>query len=177
MTLPPGQHRIDEFPRFGTHLNRPTPAVPANPTIEVSGAVVQPFAVPLADLATLARRELIADFHCVAGWSATDLRWEGVPFETFYRELLEPSLSTETPITHVRFSGLDGFQSVLLLEDALAVDVLVADRLDGRPLDADHGAPVRLVSPGQYGYVSTKHRCRVELRPRPPAQRTTSSKT
>jgi DMSO/TMAO reductase YedYZ molybdopterin-dependent catalytic subunit len=170
MTLPPGQHRIKEFPRFGTHLNRPPPAVPANPTIEVSGAVVQPFAVPLADLATLPRRELIADFHCVAGWSATGLRWEGVPFETFHRELLEPSLSTEGPITHVRFSGLDGFQSVLLLEDALAGDVLVADRLDGRPLDADHGAPVRLVSPGQYGYVSTKHLCRVELHASAPTQ-------
>jgi hypothetical protein len=33
--------------------------------------------LPLATLATLPRRELTADFHCVAGWSATDLGWEG----------------------------------------------------------------------------------------------------
>ena len=34
---------------------------------------------------------------------------------------------------------------------------------DGRPLDGDHGAPVRLVSPAQYGYISTKHLCRIEV--------------
>src|SRR3712207_5037538 len=137
MTLPPGQHAIDGFPRFGTHLNRPAPAVPADPTIEIGGAgedpgvlplaglagpsppaaagppasappltapppagpadptieiggaVNDPVVLPLADLAGLPRRELVADFHCVAGWSATGLRWEGVAFETFYREVIE----------------------------------------------------------------------------------------
>jgi DMSO/TMAO reductase YedYZ molybdopterin-dependent catalytic subunit len=41
--------------------------------------------------------------------------------------------------------------------------VLVADRLNGRALTADHGAPARLVSPDQYGFISTKHLCRIEL--------------
>jgi DMSO/TMAO reductase YedYZ molybdopterin-dependent catalytic subunit len=52
---------------------------------------------------------------------------------------------------------------VAVIEDVLADDVLLAERLDGRPLDGDHGAPLRLVSPGQYGFVSTKHLCRIEL--------------
>src|SRR3954469_24283512 len=71
--LPPGQRAIDDFPRFGTHLHRPAPPVPADPAIEVGGAVTRPFAVPLAELAALPRRELTADFHCVAGWAATGL--------------------------------------------------------------------------------------------------------
>ena len=33
MTLPPGQRAVDGFPRFGTHLHRPPPAVPAEPVI------------------------------------------------------------------------------------------------------------------------------------------------
>jgi DMSO/TMAO reductase YedYZ molybdopterin-dependent catalytic subunit len=45
------------------------------------------------------------------------------------------------------FRRLDRHQSVVLLEDAPADGVLLADRLDGRPLDAAHGAPLRLVSP------------------------------
>jgi DMSO/TMAO reductase YedYZ molybdopterin-dependent catalytic subunit len=49
------------------------------------------------------------------------------------------------------------------IEDALAEDVLIAEHLDGRPLDDDHGAPARLVSPNQYGFVSTKHLCSIEL--------------
>ena len=58
----------------------------------------------------------------------------------------------------------------MLLEDALADDVLLADRLDGVPLDAKHGAPVRLVAPAHYGFVNVKHLCRIELLTAEPAQ-------
>jgi len=163
VTLPPGQHRNEGFPRFGAHLYRPPPAIPRDHVIEISGAAAKQFVLPLAALATLPRRELTADFHCVAGWSATNLHWEGVAFETFYRTIIEPSLQPDTSITHVVFGGLDGYRSVVSIEDALAEDVLIAERLDGRPLDDDHGAPARLVSPNQYGYLSTKHLCRIEL--------------
>jgi DMSO/TMAO reductase YedYZ molybdopterin-dependent catalytic subunit len=163
VTLPPGQHPIDGFPRFGTHLHRPPPAVPTDPVIEISGAVAESFAVPLAELAALPRRELTADFHCVAGWSATHLHWEGVAFDTFYRTIIEPSVQPDTSVTHLVFEGLDGYRSIVSIEDALADDVLIAERLDGRPLDADHGAPARLVSPNQYGFISTKHLCHIEL--------------
>lgn len=162
MTLPPGQHPIDGFPRFGTHLARPAPAIPIDHVIEISGAVAKSFALPLAKLATLPRRELTADFHCVAGWSATNLRWEGVAFETFYRMIIEP-VRPDPSVTHIVFGGLDRYRSIVSIEDVLAEDVLIAEHLDGRPLDGDHGAPVRLVSPNQYGFVSTKHLCSIEL--------------
>lgn len=163
-TLPPGQRRIGHFPRFGTHLGRPAPTVPVDPVIEVRGAVTEAFEVPLATLATLPRRELHADFHCVAGWSATDLRWEGVPFGSFYRRIIAPALEPGSVVTHVVFGGLDGYRSVVTIDDALSDDVLIAEHLDDRPLDADHGAPARLVSPRQYGYMSTKHLCRIDVR-------------
>jgi DMSO/TMAO reductase YedYZ molybdopterin-dependent catalytic subunit len=148
VTLPPGQHLIDGFPRFGTHLSRPAPAVPIDPVIKICGDVVaEAFEVSLTTLATLPRRELTADFHCVAGWSATNLYWEGVSFETVYRSLIEPTLLPETSVTHVVFGGLDGYRSVVSIDNALADDVLIAERLDGRALDSDHGAPARLVSP------------------------------
>jgi DMSO/TMAO reductase YedYZ molybdopterin-dependent catalytic subunit len=159
--LPPGQRETRGFPRFGTHLARPAPTVPADPVIEIGGAVDAPFVLPVAALATLPRRELTADFHCVSGWTATDLHWEGVAFEAFYRTVVEPA--AHPGITHVVFGGLDGYRSVATVADALAEDVLIADRLDGRPLDSDHGAPARLVSPQQYGFISTKHLNRVEL--------------
>lgn len=161
--LPPGQRRVEGFPRFGTHLHRPPPAVPADPAITISGAGIARVALPVDDLGALPRQQLTADFHCVSGWSATDLRWDGVAFATLYRDVIEPALPPDTRPTHVVFGGLDGFESLVLLEDALADDVLIADRLDGLPLPPDHGAPVRLVSPGQYGYMSTKHLCSIVL--------------
>ncbi|MHA6617793.1 molybdopterin-dependent oxidoreductase [Pseudonocardia sp. DLS-67] len=91
-----------------------------------------------------ARLELVlvraADFHCVAGWSATDLHWEGVTFEAVYRAVGEPALLPGAAITHVVCRGLDG-----------------------HPLDGDHGAPARLVSPRQYGYFNVKHLSRIEV--------------
>src|SRR4051794_2098936 len=171
MTLPPGQHRVDGFPRLGTHLHRPPPPIPTDPAIEIKGGVTEPFKVPLADLASLPRRELRADFHCVAGWSATDLRWEGVPFDAFYRHVIEPAIRPGATITHLAFGGLDRYRSVVALEDALAEDVLIAEHLDDRPLDSDHGAPVRLVSPSQYGFMSTKHLCLIELHTSEPTER------
>jgi DMSO/TMAO reductase YedYZ molybdopterin-dependent catalytic subunit len=170
VTLPPGQHAVDGFPRFGTHLARPAPAVPSDPVIEISGAVTRSFAVPLAELARLPRKQLTADFHCVSGWSATNLHWEGVTFETFYHMIIRPSVQPDMAVSHVVFVGLDGYRSIVLIEDALAEDVLIADRLGGHPLDSDHGAPVRLVSPKQYGFVSTKHLCRIELHTAEPAE-------
>lgn len=164
LRLPPGQRPVEGFPRFGTHLHHPPPAVREDHAIEVAGAVTDAFAVPLAELARLPRRELTADLHCVAGWSAVNLRWEGVAFATFYSAIIEPALDAASPVTHVVFTGLDGHRSVAMIEDALNDDVLIAENLDGLPLDGDHGAPVRLVSPSQYGFVSTKHLSRIEVR-------------
>jgi DMSO/TMAO reductase YedYZ molybdopterin-dependent catalytic subunit len=141
--------------------------VPAEPTLDVGGAVSEPLTLSLRELRTLPRREVVADFHCVAGWSATGLRWEGVPFAAFHRELLVRRAAG--PVSHVKFVGSDGHWSVALLEDVLGDDVLLAEHLDGRPLDGDHGAPLRLVSPGQYGFINTKHLCRIELLTAEPA--------
>jgi DMSO/TMAO reductase YedYZ molybdopterin-dependent catalytic subunit len=170
VTLPPGQRAVDGFPRFGTHLHRPPPAVPPDPAITISGAVADSLDFPLTELAALPRRELTADFHCVAGWSATNLCWEGVAFATFYRNIIEP-LRPDASVTHIVFGGRDGYRSIVAIDDALADDVLIAEHLDGRPLDADHGAPVRLVSPNQYGFVSTKHLCSIALHTSEPAAR------
>lgn len=162
-TLPPGQRRIEGFPRFGTHLHLPAPPIPEHPEILIEGAVSRSFAVPLSELQDLPHREQSADFHCVAGWSATDLRWEGVPFDAFYRLVVAPAVPEGTSVTHLAFTGLDGYRAVMSIEDALAPGVLLAQRLNERPLCSDHGAPLRLVSPEQYGFLSTKHLCRIEL--------------
>src|SRR5829696_5383117 len=162
--LPPGQGVARTFPRFGAHFADPPPEVPPDASIEVRGAVREPFEIPLAALKEMPRRALVADFHCVAGWSVRDLEWEGVSFRTVWEDTILPTVDPETRITHLAFGGLDGYKSVLLLEEALADDVLIADRLDGAPLTGDHGAPARLVSPRQYGYMNTKHLCRIELR-------------
>ena len=162
--LPPGQRKADGFPRFGGPFSPFTPpAALASPALQITGAVREPVTVALSELATLPRTEQTSDFHCVAGWSATGLRWEGVGFTAFYRSIIEPQLSPATAVTHVVFCGLDGYRAIVSIDDALQNDVLLADRLDGQPLSLAHGAPLRLVSPQQYGYLNAKHLCGIEI--------------
>jgi DMSO/TMAO reductase YedYZ molybdopterin-dependent catalytic subunit len=163
MGLPPGQRAVQGFPRFGVDLDHAPPEPPEGMTIEIVGELARRVSLAPADLTGLPRREVVADLHCVAGWSAVGLRWEGVAFADLHRLLIEPALRPTARVRYVVFVGLDGFRSIVALEDALADNVLVADRLNGEPLTAEHGAPVRLVSPDQYGFVSTKHLCRIEL--------------
>lgn len=167
--LPPGQRRLDGFPRFGGS-SRP-PAVPAEPALEITGAVREPVTVALCELSALPRTHQTSDFHCVAGWSAIGLRWEGVGFTTFYRLIIEPRIPPATTVTHVVFRGLDRYRAIVCIDDALQKDVLLADRLDDEPLSLAHGAPLRLVSPQQYAYISAKHLCAIEIHTSAPAAR------
>lgn len=136
MKLPPGQRAVIGFPRFGADLAHPPPETPAGMTIEIAGELTRRISLAPRELADMPRCEVVADLHCVAGWSAVGLTWEGVAFQDIYRLVIEPELAVGTRLTHVVFVGLDGYRSIVALEDALAGNVLVADHLDGRPLTA-----------------------------------------
>jgi DMSO/TMAO reductase YedYZ molybdopterin-dependent catalytic subunit len=160
--LPPGQHEIASFPRYGGHFARPDPPVPHRPLIKVERVGIEAIELDAAALQNLPRVSLVADFHCVAGWTTCGLHWEGVRFRDIYETLVKHEAGDAT-VSHIRAVGRDGWRAVLLLEDALADDVLIADRLDGEPLPVEHGGPFRLVSASQYGYKSVKHLSRIEL--------------
>jgi len=169
MSLPPGQRDIGSFPRFNTAMWEPPPPITEPVLIRVAGAVIHPLEVPVSRLAELQRRDIVADFHCLAGWSVRGLHWSGVAFRTFYESVIVPEAGPEPGVSHILFEGADGFRIALELADALDDDVMLADKLSGIVLDSDHGAPVRLVSPKQYGFKSTKHLCGIELYTREPA--------
>lgn len=160
--LPPGQSAAP-LRRFGLpQFGRIRPHPPARPVVTVTGAVARPTQVDLDEIMALGpRREQHSDLHCVTTWSATDLRWEGVPFHRVH-EALAARVGVARSARWVTFTGLDGYRACLRLYDALAPDVLLADRLAGAPLGAGHGSPARLVAPAHYGYKSVKHLCVIE---------------
>ena len=98
----------------------------------------------------------------------TNVRWGGVDLAALLDELeIDP---------RARFLwsyGLDGgdfagtscdwFVKDLPLERLAAGDVLLAYELNGAPLPAEHGFPVRLVVPGYYGTNSVKWLWRLHL--------------
>jgi DMSO/TMAO reductase YedYZ molybdopterin-dependent catalytic subunit len=170
MSLPPGQRDISSFPRFGIALWEPPPSIAEPALIRVAGAVAHPLAVPISRLAELPRCDVVADFHCVTGWSVTRLHWSGVAFRTFYDTVIVPEAGPHPGVSYILFEGADGFRTTMTLDDALVADVLLADQLGGTALTRDHGAPLRLLSPKQYAYKSAKHLCLIELHCREPAE-------
>lgn len=162
--LPPGQVAAT-LRRFGLpQFARIHPQPATDPVVTVTGAVARPVQLPLDDLLAPGRREeQRSDLHCVTTWSARDLRWEGVPFRAVH-EALATRVGVARTAGWVTFTGLDGYRACLRLDDALTDGVLLADRLAGAPLTAEHGAPLRLVAPAQYGYKSVKHVCAIEYR-------------
>ncbi len=156
------------MPRFSARPHIPPPPIPTAPALEVRGAVARDLSLGPDRLAALERVEMVADFHCVTTWSIFDLRWSGWRLRDLWEQIIVPEAAPGAAVTHLRARSLDGYFAVLDLEDALREDVLIADRLGGAPLDAVHGAPLRLVSPAHYAYKSVKHLASLSLYTSPP---------
>jgi DMSO/TMAO reductase YedYZ molybdopterin-dependent catalytic subunit len=92
--------------------------------------------------------------------------WTGTPL----RPLLdEAGLSPEA--NELVFTGLDrgvqgdivqDYQRSLSVEDASREEVLLVYAMNGRPLEPQHGHPLRLLVPGWYGMTSVKWLARIE---------------
>jgi len=170
--LPPGQRRLTEFPRFGTQVLRPPPIADGSATLRVEGAgLSEPLVITADDLDALPVREQQSDFHCVTTWSRQGLTWTGTAMRDVWQRVVEPRLDPHKTVRFVQARGADRHTATLALEDLLGPDVLLARRLDGAPLDPRHGAPLRLVSPSQYGYKSVKHLSRLFLHEHQPPGR------
>ena len=162
-SLPPGQREIENFPRFGlTPFAVRFPTAIETARIQIAGDVATPVEIG-KELELAARVEQCSDFHCVTTWTCRALQWSGIRFSDFYQQLVVPLAGPSPDATFVVLRGQDGARTSLPLDDLLAPDVLLADRLHGQPLSIAHGAPLRLVAPAHYGYKSVKHINRIEF--------------
>jgi len=161
--LPVGQQEIEGFPRFGlTKFANRFPSDISQIDIEIGGDLEESN-LRIEDLATLNRVDYVADFHCVTTWTKRDVSWSGFRFHDVCNYLLRKQSRELSEYKFAIFRGQDGYRVGLFLDDLLAPDVLLADRLEGEELSIAHGAPVRLIAPAHYGYKSIKHVSRIEF--------------
>ena len=124
--------------------------------LRVAGEVERPATYTLAELRALQSLTQITRHDCVEGWSAIG-EWAGVPLATVLT-LVKPTAKAKYLVFHCmdRSSDGDPYYESLDLHQAAHPQTLLALDLNGKPLDADHGAPVRLRVPTQLGYKSAK---------------------
>lgn len=163
--LPVGQRLLDEMPRFTDLPHLAPPDMPAEPRLEIRHEGEPIAVVTGADLEALHPRDHLADFHCVTGWSVKGLTWTGVPL----REVLASVGIIQAPTPYLVARTGDRRKAAFVWEDAVAENVVLATHLNGARLDDRHGKPLRLVSPGQYGYKSVKHLVAIDFRAEEPS--------
>jgi DMSO/TMAO reductase YedYZ molybdopterin-dependent catalytic subunit len=146
--LPPGQRVIESLKPMGGRAGDPRAK---HFKLKVHGEVDAPFELDYAKLLTQPQSEIVADVHCVTGWSVLGGKWQGVRVSH-----LAKLAKVKKHARHVIFEGAHGYTSNVPLHEALAPHVLVAHRMNGRPFARRHGAPVRALVPDLYFWKSAK---------------------
>lgn len=149
--------------------------------IELHGLVEKPATFTLEELRKRPSVELTATLECGGNGASPSFRgaianvkWSGTPLAPILREAGISPAAIE-----VAFWGADkgkekirggeyeqNFARCLSIPMATREDVILCYEMNGKPLPAEHGFPVRLVVPGWYGIAWVKWIERIELRDR-----------
>jgi DMSO/TMAO reductase YedYZ molybdopterin-dependent catalytic subunit len=127
--------------------------------LRIDGLVRNPIELTHDQLLALPKSQQVSTFHCVTGWTVTDVHWGGVRL----RDLL--AAAQPQPQAHAAHfvSAEIPYDDYFTLRQANLPDVLLAYEMDGAPLRQEHGAPVRVVIPDMYGYKNVKWVQRITL--------------
>lgn len=186
-----GADPVTPTPLFYVRNHAEVPEVdPAAYRLIVDGLVDRKLVLSLEDLARLPRRDVEAVMPCAGNRRLElmavrpipgELPWgaEGVSNASWSGFALSDVLQVagiREGAAHVEFEGLDrcerhghafGFGGSIPLDKALGEEVLLADAMNGWPLEAVHGAPIRALVPGYVGARSVKWLSRIVVRAEP----------
>jgi DMSO/TMAO reductase YedYZ molybdopterin-dependent catalytic subunit len=149
--------------------------------LEIGGLVDRPKTLELDEIKKLPKKEVIATLECSGNGAGKDfcgaignVRWGGTPLAPLLKEC---GIAAEA--IEVAFWGADhkaekirdgtyeqNFARALPMADALREDLILAYEVNGQPLSAGHGFPLRLIVPGWYGITWVKWLQRIEVRDR-----------
>ena len=142
-----------DFYRVDTALALPTVSI-EDYALRITGLVDRPLHLTYADLLERDLVERRITLTCVSNEVGGDLlgnaTWTGIPTKTLLAEA-----GVRAGADAVRSRSVDGFTAgtpLSALTDGR--DALIVVGMNGAPLTPEHGFPVRMVTPGLYGYVS-----------------------
>jgi DMSO/TMAO reductase YedYZ molybdopterin-dependent catalytic subunit len=123
-----------------------------------------PLTVTLDAIKALPRDEVVTELKCIEGWSAV-VHWAGARLADFIAQCPLASRSGQPPdlgrpADLFEYISLEtpgrGYYVGLDRASALHPQTLLCYEMNGEPLPAAHGAPLRLVTPLKYGIKNIK---------------------
>ena len=146
---PPGQYTTEKFPVLTYGV---TPKISlADWRLKVWGSVEEIVTFTWDEFMKLPQKKLKADFHCVTTWSRYDDDWEGVMFSDLFKVL-----RVKPEAKFVMQHAYGGYTTNLPLEWMLNEDVIFVHTMNGKPLERDHGGPMRVFTPRRYAWKGAK---------------------
>jgi DMSO/TMAO reductase YedYZ molybdopterin-dependent catalytic subunit len=148
--VPPGQFLTDKFPvlHYGSV---PEYTSLSSWDLSIFGMVEKPLRLSWEEVSSLPRFTQTVDIHCVTRWSKLDTTWSGVA----WRDVLKLA-SVKPGATHILAHCEYGFTANLSLNVLDDDDTMLAIEYNGKPLEPDHGYPLRLLVPKRYLWKSAK---------------------
>jgi DMSO/TMAO reductase YedYZ molybdopterin-dependent catalytic subunit len=146
--LPPGQRVIEALRPMGGEAGSPKTD---SFRLVVHGEVERPLSIPWKELLAMPVSKLVADVHCVTGWSVLGHSWTGVKVS-----YLAERAGVKSSARHVIFEAAHGYTANVPLAEATAPNALVTYEMNGKPFQRRHGAPVRGLVPDLYFWKSAK---------------------
>jgi DMSO/TMAO reductase YedYZ molybdopterin-dependent catalytic subunit len=128
---------------------------------KVFGLVENELKLSYPELRSLPAKEVVADIHCVTGWSRLGDTWRGVAI----REVLS-RVRPRPEAAYVMAYCEYGYATSVPLEVLDDDDVLLCYGWNGEDLSEDHGFPLRLLIPKKYFWKSAKWLRGLEFMPR-----------
>jgi sulfoxide reductase catalytic subunit YedY len=131
--------------------------------LKVTGLVENPVELSLDDLRALGEEENITLHHCIQGWSGI-AQWGGVSMRKLI-EHVKPLPSARAVAFYSFGPSLYGdlYYDTQSLFNVLKPGCLLALSMNGSPLPAEYGAPLRLRVENQLGYKMVKWIERIEF--------------
>lgn len=126
---------------------------PATWQLQVQRAPGNILNIGIDELKTLPKTEIIFDFKCVEGWDQIQ-HWAGVKFADLVSHF---KLDQQARMDYVGMATPDK-QYYVGLDTASAMhpQTILAYEMNGEPITAGHGAPLRLIIPVKYGIKNLK---------------------
>jgi DMSO/TMAO reductase YedYZ molybdopterin-dependent catalytic subunit len=152
----------DDFYRIDINLSLPQ-IDPAAHVVRVTGMVDTPLEIAFRDLLARDLVDIPITMTCVSYEIGGDLVGNAVWRGILLRDLLDEA-GVRPEADQVVGRSVDGYTCGFPLEAAYDRDAMVVVGMNGEPLPVEHGFPVRLITPGIYGYVgATKWLAEIEL--------------
>ena len=147
--LPPGQYTTDRFPVL--HVGDIPDYEPGQWDLTIHGLVATPLTIGFDELVAMPSVTPTFDIHCVTKWSKFDTTWTGVRVRDLFA-----LAGVQPEATHVMEHAEFGYTTNIPLDDITTDDAIIAYAFDGRPIEDEHGGPVRVVVPHLYFWKSAK---------------------